>query len=312
MTTSFESLKRNSKSSLNDLAEKLNNFSNKTQRAEDNRFWEPTVDKAKNGYAVIRFLPSPPNEDMPFVRIWDHGFQGPSGKWYIEKSLTTIGAQDPVAEYNSKLWNVSDDDSSDTRKQARKQKRRLHFISNILVIKDPGNPENEGKVFLYKYGKKIFNMINNLMSPPFEDDAPINPFDLWEGANFRLKIRDVEGYRNYDLSAFATPGPISDNDDELKKIWESEHSLKAFLEPSNFKTYDELKLKLQQVLNLTGSDFNNGTKSAENDFIPESEIPKFKATPSKAEDPDDVPWTTEEDDDDSSYFEKLKRLAEDD
>lgn len=312
MTTSFESLKRNSKSSLNDLAEKLNNFSNKTQRAEDNRFWEPTVDKAKNGYAVIRFLPSPPNEDMPFVRIWDHGFQGPSGKWYIEKSLTTIGAQDPVAEYNSKLWNVSDDDSSDTRKQARKQKRRLHFISNILVIKDPGNPENEGKVFLYKYGKKIFNMINNLMSPPFEDDAPINPFDLWEGANFRLKIRDVEGYRNYDLSAFATPGPISDNDDELKKIWESEHSLKAFLEPSNFKTYDELKLKLQQVLNLTGSDFNNGTKSAENDFIPESEIPKFKATPSKAEEPDDVPWTTEEDDDDSSYFEKLKRLAEDD
>lgn len=312
MTTSFESLKRNSKSSLNDLAEKLNNFSNKTQRAEDNRFWEPTVDKAKNGYAVIRFLPSPPNEDMPFVRIWDHGFQGPTGKWYIEKSLTTIGAQDPVAEYNSKLWNVSDDDSSPTREQARKQKRRLHFISNILVIKDPGNPENEGKVFLYKYGKKIFNMINNLMSPPFEDDAPINPFDLWEGANFRLKIRDVEGYRNYDLSAFANPGPISDNDDELKKIWESEHSLKAFLEPSNFKTYDELKLKLQQVLNLTGSDFNNGTKSAENDFIPESEIPKFKAAPSKAEEPDDVPWTTEEDDDDSSYFEKLKRLAEDD
>lgn len=312
MTTSFESLKRNSKSSLNDLAEKLNNFSNKTQRAEDNRFWEPTVDKAKNGYAVIRFLPSPPNEDMPFVRIWDHGFQGPSGKWYIEKSLTTIGAQDPVAEYNSKLWNVSDDDSSPTREQARKQKRRLHFISNILVIKDPGNPENEGKVFLYKYGKKIFNMINNLMSPPFEDDIPINPFDLWEGANFRLKIRDVEGYRNYDLSAFANPGPISDNDDELKKIWESEHSLKAFLEPSNFKSYDELKLKLQQVLNLTGSDFNNGTKSAENDFIPESEIPKFKTAPSKAEESDDVPWTTEEDDDDSSYFEKLKRLAEDD
>lgn len=310
MTNTFESLKRNSKNSLSTLSEKLKNFNSTTQNNNDNRFWEPTLDKAKNGYAVIRFLPAPPNEDMPFVRVWDHGFKGPSGKWYIEKSLTTIGAPDPVAEYNSKLWNISDDDESPTRKQARAQKRRLHFISNILVVKDPGNPENEGKVFLYKYGKKIFNMLNNLMSPPFEDDEAINPFDLWEGANFKLKVRDVEGYRNYDLSTFANPSPVSEDDEQLKEIWESEHSLKAFLEASNFKSYDELKIKLQQVLNLTGSDFNAGSKSAENDSIPESEIPNFKATPSKSE--DDVPWTTDDEDEDMSYFEKLKKLAEDD
>ena len=313
MTTSFESLKRNSKSSLTDLAQKLNTLSNSNQRTEDTRFWEPTVDKANNGYAVIRFLPAPPNEDMPFVRIWDHGFKGPSGKWYIEKSLTTIGAADPVAEYNSKLWNVSDDDNSPTRKQARNQKRRLHFISNIMVIKDPGNPENEGKVFLYKYGKKIFNKLNDLMSPQFEDEVAVNPFDLWEGANLRLKIRDVEGYRNYDLSDFAKPNPVSNDDDELKRIWESEHSIKAFLEPSNFKTYDELKVKLQQVLNLTGTDFNSGTKSAENEVIPESEIPVFKSTTASAvKVEEDVPWTTEDEDEDTSYLEKLKRLAADD
>lgn len=192
----------NSRNLLN-AAEKLG--SNNKKSNADERFWKPTVDKSQNGSAIIRFLPAPANEDVPFVRYWDHGFQGPGG-WYIEKSLTTIGQDDPVSEYNSKLWNSGRDEDKET---ARKQKRRLHYISNVLVIKDPGNPDNEGKVFLYEYGKKIFDMINSSMHPEFEDEEAVNPFDLWEGSNFRLRIRQVEGYRNYDKSSFDEPTALS-------------------------------------------------------------------------------------------------------
>ena len=251
--TNFATLKKSSNilDRLNKELEKLNTPSNEKQ--EDTRFWQPEVDKSGNGMAVIRFLPSPAvdgDDALPWVRLFNHGFKGPSGKWYIENSLTTLNQKDPVSEYNTQLWNSTSDDSSPARKQAREQKRRLSYISNIYLVSYPKNPEMEGKVYLYKYGKKIFDKISMLMNPEFEDENPVNPFDLWAGADFRLKIRTVEGYRNYDQSAFATPAPLSDDDAELEKIWKSEYSLKEFLEPKNFKSYEELKRKLEEVLEL--------------------------------------------------------------
>lgn len=297
----FATLKRNRNNTFDKLNSELNKLGS-NEKSSDDRFWRPEVDKAGNGYAVIRFLPAPGEEDVPFVRIWDHGFQGPGG-WYIENSLTTIGQKDPVAELNSSLWNVSSDDESPTRKQARKQKRRLHFISNIYVVKDPGNPANEGKVFLFKYGKKIFDKINDLMNPQFQDEKPINPFDLWEGADFKLKIRQVEGYRNYDKSEFDSVRPLSQDDDELEAVWKKEHSLKAFLDPSNFKTYDELKAKLDKVLNGTATVKPKVQRDEEEDFV--APAPKQKAAA-----PTTPPWQTDEDDDDNISF--FKKLAEED
>ena len=242
----FATLKSNRKSSFDKLtaaAEKVSG--NQSQNnGPDERFWKPTVDTAGNGSAIIRFLPAPSGEDVPFVRYWDHGFQGPGG-WYIEKSLTSIGLDDPVGEYNSKLWNSGLESDKEI---ARKQKRRLHYVSNILVVSDPANPQNEGKVFLYEYGKKIFDKINDLMHPAFEDEDAVNPFDLWEGANFRLRIRKVEGYRNYDKSAFDSPSAVSNDDSELETIWKQEHGLAEFLDQKNFKSYEELQQKLMRVL----------------------------------------------------------------
>jgi hypothetical protein len=201
---SFSNLKKSSKSSLDKINQQVSKLAapEGEGRKQDTRFWQPEVDKSGNGYAVIRFLPSPDNEDVPFVRIFDHGFQGPGGQWYIEKSLTTIGKADPVSEYNSQLWATKLQANQD---QVRKQKRKLNFISNIYVVSDKAHPENEGKVFLFKYGKKIFDKLNAAMNPEFEDEEPINPFDFWAGANFKLKIRNVEGYRNYDKSEFEAP-----------------------------------------------------------------------------------------------------------
>jgi len=246
MTNSFAQLKQSRASQFDKLAKAAEQVQGGGQQKQgaDERFWKPTVDTAGNGSAIIRFLPPPQGEDVPFVRYWDHGFQGPGG-WYIEKSLTSIGEQDPVSEYNSKLWNSGIEADKEV---ARKQKRRLHYISNIYVISDPGNPANEGKVFLYEYGKKIFDKINDLMHPQFEDEDAVNPFDLWEGSNFRLRIRQVEGYRNYDKSAFDTPSSLLADDEELEKVWNSQHGLAEFVEPKNFKSYEELAAKLQRVL----------------------------------------------------------------
>ena len=202
MATSFASLKKSRNSSIDKLvqaSQKLN--SNQSSNNKDDRFWQPTVDKAGNGMAILRFLPEPSGEELPWVRVFSHGFQGPGG-WYIENSLTTLNQKDPVSEYNSKLWNNGTDVG---KEQARKQKRRLQYISNVYVVKDSANSENEGKVFLYKYGKKIFDKLNEAMQPAFEDETPVNPFDFYEGANFRLKARNVEGYRNYDKSEFDSP-----------------------------------------------------------------------------------------------------------
>ena len=241
----FSNLKSQRSSSFNKLNSQLQNL-NTSKPSADDRFWKLEVDKAQNGYAVLRFLPSPDGEDSPFVRMWDHGFQ--ANGWYIENSLTTLGQEDPVSEYNTKLWNSGIDADKD---QARKQKRRLSFYSNVYVVKDSANPANEGKVFLFKYGKKIFDKLNDAMNPQYEDESPINPFDLWEGADFKLKARKVEGYRNYDKSEFDSPSVLGDmSDDELEEVYNSEHSLSELIDPKNFKSYAELQAKLHKVLAL--------------------------------------------------------------
>lgn len=293
----FKALKASSgKKSLQTLTSELNKMSGGEGKTSDDRFWTPTVDKAGNGYAVIRFLPAPANEDVPFVRIFDHGFQGPGG-WYIENSLTTLGKNDPVSEYNSKLWNSGIEANKDI---ARKQKRRLHFISNIYVVTDSGNPANEGKVFLFKYGKKIFDKLKEAMEPQFADEEAINPFDLWAGANFKLKIRQVEGYRNYDKSEFDKTSPLLNDDEKLEAVWKSEHSLKEFLAPSNFKTYEELSARLTKVL-AEDSALVKRAKAEEVPWNDEEEAPSFKAT--------QAPKYSSDDDDDDESLEFFKKLA---
>jgi hypothetical protein len=279
--------------------EKIANPTNE-KRGDDDRFWKPSVDKAGNGQAVLRFLPAPPGEELPWVRVYDHGFQGPTGKWYIENSLTTINKPDPLGELNSELWNSGIEANKEI---ARKQKRRLSYISNVLVVRDPSNPENEGKVFLYKYGKKIFDKIKDVMQPTFEDEKPVNPFDLWEGANFKLRIRQVEGYRNYDKSEFDGNTPLDENEDKLEAIWKQTHSLAAFLDPSNFKSYDELKTKLNTVL---GSGTRVPTAEKVNPLDAEDELfveTKMKTAAKATE--ETPPWNDEKSDDNMSYFASL-------
>lgn len=320
MARSFQDLKRSSgKADLQKLTTELDKLNQPTyDNKDDDRYWKPTVDKAGNGSATIRFLPAPPqdgDDGIPFVRIWDHGFKGPTGKWYIENSLTTIGKDDPCSEYNTELWNISSDDDSPTRKQARDQKRRLHYTSNILVIKDPAKPECNGKVYLYEYGKKIFDKLNDLMNPQFDDLEAVNPFDMFAGADFRLRIRKFEGYRNYDKSDFAEPSPIKGTDEELEAIWNSEYSLLELIDPTDtkrFKSYDELKKKLNQVLGLTGA-------AAASQPRAEEPAQRTRAAPRNEEvDTDtstetEVPWTADDsDDEDESYFAKLRQLANED
>jgi len=297
MTGSFADLKRARKTSLETLISETSklNSPGENQNRDDDNFWKPTVDKAGNGYAVIRFLPAPGGEDLPWVRVFNHGFQGPGG-WYIENSLTTIGKKDPVSEHNSMLWNSGIESNKDI---VRKQKRRLTYISNIYVVSDPAAPENEGKVFLYKFGKKIFDKINDMMNPQFQDESPVNPFDLWEGANFKLKIRQLEGYRNYDKSEFDSVEPLLDDDNQLESIWKSEHSLQEFVSPSNFKSYEELQAKLNRVLGLDGGQQGNreGIAQTVEDVEP---APTPRAAPAPA-----MASSDEDDDDSMSFFEQL-------
>ena len=232
---------------MSKLTQALQDTQTETKSFGDDRIWKPDRDKSGNGFAIIRFLPQPEGEDLPWARVWNHGFQGPGG-WYIENSLTTIGQKDPVSEYNTTLWNNGTDAGKD---QARKQKRRLNYYSNIYVIKDGSNPQNEGKVFLYRYGKKIFDKLNECMNPEFEDETPINPFDFWEGADFKLKVRTLDGFVNYDKSEFDSPSALFDGDEgALEKVYNQQHSLSELISPDNFKTYSELKQQLDRALGV--------------------------------------------------------------
>ena len=260
----------------------------------DERLWKPVMDKVGNGYAVIRFLPAPEGEDMPWAKVWNHAFQGPTGQWYIENSLTTVGQNDPVSEYNSKLWNSGVESDKEI---ARKQKRKLQYYSNIYVVEDPANPQNEGKVFLYRYGKKIFDKIMEAMQPAFQDESPVNPFDFWEGANFKLKLRKVDGYWNYDKSEFADPSALFDNDEEIEALWKTEYSLADFTAASNFKSYDELKTRLDAVLAGTV------TVGKAEDIMEDAPVAEPKVDTPPAPQPTVLGDAGE--DDAMSYFEKL-------
>ena len=255
----------------------------------DERLWKPELDKSGNGYAVIRFLPSVEGEDMPWAKVWNHAFQGPTGQWYIENSLTTVGQKDPVSEHNTKLWNTGLESDKET---ARKQKRKLQYFSNIYVVSDSKHPENEGKVFLYRYGKKIFDKLMAAMQPEFEDESPINPFDFWEGANFKLKIRKVDGYWNYDKSEFETPSALGD-DSVIESVWKKQYALKEFTASTNFKSYEELKTRLDAVLSGTVS-VGNVTDTMDDEPIASPKV-DTKPVESKQEDEDDT----------MDYFNKL-------
>lgn len=293
---------RKSRGGFDTLMKEVEKISNPQSESKgDDRFWVPAVDKAGNGYAVIRFLAPPKGEELPWVRIWSHGFQGPAGKWYIENSLTTINQTDPVSELNTKLWNSGSEADKET---ARKQKRKLNYITNILVIKDTANPENEGKVFLFRFGKKIFDKIKDVSQPQFDDEKPINPFDFWEGANFKLKIRNVEGYRNYDKSEFESPSSVADSDERIEAIWNKQFSLTEFLDPKHFKSYDFLKQKLESVLSGTTAPVARRAEEVELDD-PVAPAPRAQVVskPAPKAPPKDVDF--DDDDESLSYFAKL-------
>lgn len=272
---------------------------------EDTRFWKPERDKAGNASATIRFLARTEGDELPWVKVFSHGFKGPTGRWYIENSLTTINQPDPVGELNMRLWNSTSDDNSPARKQARAQKRKLNYVSNILVINDPKHPENNGKVFLFKFGKKIFDKIMDKARPTFEDQDPVNVFDYWEGANFKLRMKNVDGYPNYDASEFESPSPAADDDEEILSIANQQHKLSEFLEPKNFKSYDELKSKLEQV--LSGSPVSMTAQDvSEEEVAPVRAAPVAKAKPAPQVKSRPAPNLDEDDDDNMmAYFDSI-------
>ena len=272
---------------------------NKTQEKKsyvDERLWKPELDKTGNGYAVIRFLPAVDGENMPWAKLWNHAFQGPTGQWYIENSLTTLGNNDPVSEMNSAYWNSGVESDKEI---ARRQKRKLQYYSNIYVVSDSRHPEHEGKVFLFRFGKKIFDKCMEAMQPAFEDETPVNPFDFWKGANFKLKIRKVDGYWNYDKSEFEAPSPLFDNDDDIEEVWNKQYALNEFTAPTNFKSYDELKTRLNMVLAGTTT-VGNVTSLMEDEPVA---APVVKTV--------EEPATTVTVDDEEDTFDYFQKLAED-
>lgn len=301
---SFANLKNNRTdvSKLANAAAEMSGGKQTTNKYEDTRFWKPTVDESGNGYAVIRFLPAAEGQELPWVRYFDHFFKGPTGQWYVEKSLTTLGNNDPVSEYNSRLWNSGIEEDKET---ARKQKRRLHYVANIMVVNDPSNPANEGKVFLYDFGKKIFDKIMDKMQPEFPGEEPINPFDFWTGADFQLKIRNVAGYRNYDKSEFKASAPLLEADEtKLEATYNQLHDVSEFTAPSSYKSYDELKGRLEVVLGQStgaGSTVKNDslTQTAEVVAAKEAEPQVIASAPEP-----NITASTDEDDT-LSYFAKL-------
>jgi hypothetical protein len=284
---SLDTLKRNSGLDKLLTAVQKDTAPVEKQSYVDERFWKPELDKTGNGYAVLRFLPAPDGEDLPWAKVWSHAFQGPTGQWYIENSLTTLNQKDPVSEANTVLWNTGNESDKEL---ARKRKRKLNYYSNVLVVSDPKHPENEGKIKLFKYGKKIFDKLMEAMNPEFEDEKPLNPFDFWSGADFKLKIRKVDGYWNYDKSEFDKPNALFDGDDaKLESLWKQEFSLAEFISATNFKSYDELKERFDRVI--------AGTKTVGN-------VADLTDTePAPVEQSVDTEESTN--DDSMSYFEKL-------
>ena len=310
---SFANLKKQSSlgsltSKLVKEVEKMNN----TGGGGDERLWKPEMDKTGNGYAVIRFLPAPDGEELPWAKMYSHAFQGPGG-WYIENSLTTIGGKDPVSEYNRELWNSGLDSDKDT---VRKQKRKLSYYANIYVVQDKANPQNEGRVFLYKFGKKIFDKVMEAMQPEFEDETAINPFDFWAGANFKLKLKKKDGYWNYDASEFDRPAPLLDDDDAMEAIWKKQYSLAGLVAQDQFKSYEQLQKRLQMVLGQKSAPprYDEETDNEDNDrgsFTPDFNSRDVNPVPQNLKDelnaltPTPTPSADSDEDDALSYFQRL-------
>jgi len=295
--SAFANLKNSRKTSLSKINSAFDSEKKGSFEDTSHEEWKATVDKANNGFAEIRFLPGAEGDELPWVKIFTHGFKGPGGQWYIENSLTTIGKEDPVSDYNSKLWNSGVESDKTT---ARLQKRRLAYWSNILVVNDPANSDNNGKVFKFKYGKKIFDKIQDVMNPAFPDEAPVNPFDLWEGATFKLKIRDADGYRNYDKSEFASPTPAG-AEDKLEEIYNSQFKLSDIVSEDKFKTYTELQTKMSRVLQLeieAPKESYNERKTPQDAMSPVFNTESVVATPSSSS-------TVDEDEDPMAMFERL-------
>ena len=295
---------RNQRGNFDNLMKEVEKISNpkSNYKQGDDREWKPTVDKAGNGYAVIRFLPlskGATDTGVPWVRVFNHGFQGPGGKWYIENSLTTLNKPDPVSELNTELWNSGVEANKEI---ARKQKRRLNYWANILVVEDPSNPDNEGKVFIYKFGKKIFDKIQDVLKPEFQDEKPVNPFDFWEGANFKLKIRQVEGYRNYDKSEFDAPSAIKEDDAQIESVWNQQYDLGTLVAEDQFKSYDELKAKLDMVLGTKTVATAETISAQTNDAADDNFVEAAQAQPTVSE---PAPAVADDEDDTLSYFKQL-------
>ena len=298
---SFANLKKQSRlgSLTSKLTSEIEKMNKGTTNGADERLWKLEVDKAGNGYAVIRFLPAPDGEELPWAKVWSHAFQGPGG-WYIENSLTTLGQKDPVSEYNRLLWNSGSDEDKD---QARKQKRKLSYISNIYVVKDPANPQNEGKVFLYKFGKKIFDKITAAMQPEFEDEEAIDPFDFWQGANFKLKAKNAAGYRNYDSSEFTKTEALLDDDDALETLWKGQFSLEEFTSADQFKSYQDLEKRMNSVLNPTTRKSLDPETFDEQEELTLKSRDQIKEEVSVVKEP--VAVAADDNDDALSYFQRL-------
>ena len=301
---SFAALKNNRTDLSKLVAQAQETSGTQTQRqSEDTRFWQPTRDKAGNGYAVIRFLPGDAEAATPWVRYWDHAFKGPTGQWYIEKSLTSIGQQDPLSELKSKMWNSGVEAD---KAIVRQRKRNLRYIANVLIVSDPSAPENEGQVKLYRFGKKIFDKIMDSMQPQFPDEAPVNPFDMWEGADFTVKIRKVEGYPNYDASSFKAPAAVSADESYLEELYNKQYDLGEWGDPKNYKTYDELKSRLAMVLGEQAPRTMKQEASLElDDEIPDFPSSSAPTAPSAPEPAITTAESTMNDDDTMNYFAKL-------
>jgi len=317
----LKDLKKSRDAQKQKLHEELDKLKNKSTRTVDERFWQPTVDKIGNAVATIRFLPAPDGEEVPWVQLFTHNFEGPTGKWFINNCPTTINQKCPLCEANSILWN-NPVNEEDNKRIVRQRKRKLSYISNIYVISDQANQDNDGKVFLYKFGVKIFDKINGLMFPEFEDEEAVNPFDFWEGANFKLKVRKVDGYTNYDKSVFASTSPLFENDEEIDEIWKQEHQLAEFVAEKNFKSYDTLKNGLAFVLGGAVTETPTETthetpvtKAVAKVSVVEVETDKEEDAPVKPDDkktPASAEEDSVEDDDDADVMSYLKKLSEDD
>lgn len=298
---SFANLKR-TRTDFSKLVAAAQTAGGEKKNYGDDRMWKPNVDKAGNGYAILRFLPAPEGNDIPWARYWDHGFKGPTGQWYIERSLTSIGQPDPVSEMNTRLWNSGIESDKET---VRQRKRRLHYVANVLVISDPATPENEGKVFLFQFGKKIFDKIMDQMQPEFPDEKPVDPFNMWEGSDFVLKIRNVEGYRNYDKSEFRSPSALYDGDEaKLEEVYNKLYDISEFIDPKNYKSYDELKLKLAQVLG------EHAPRTVKEEVALDDEIPYDRLDQKSSPEPkiataESAMEADDDEDDTMSYFARL-------